>query len=94
MTFTFTKRKVELWKSYGTQTVLRETNMDNRMYTEYEVLANIPLSKLVHLLVVRAKDFLQIIPIGRHVEVKMNVMGEYHPFPFRYLKSLIHWSTN
>ncbi|XP_012247295.1 cytochrome b5 reductase 4 isoform X2 [Bombus impatiens] len=86
MTFTFTKRKVELWKSYGTQTVLRETNMDNRMYTEYEVLANILLSKLVHLLVVRAKDFLQIIPIGRHVEVKMNVMGTevsrlYTPVP-------------
>ncbi|XP_050472230.1 cytochrome b5 reductase 4 isoform X3 [Bombus huntii] len=75
MTFTFAKRRIGLWKSYGNQTILRETNMDDRMYTEYEVLTNKPLSKLVHLLVVRAKDFLQVIPIGRHVEVKMNVMG-------------------
>lgn len=64
--------------------------MDSRTYKEYQVLTNIPLSKLVHLLVVRAKDFLQTVPIGRHVEAKMNVMGEYHPFPFRYLQSLIH----
>ncbi|XP_068968967.1 cytochrome b5 reductase 4 isoform X2 [Bombus flavifrons] len=75
ITFTFTKQREELWKSYGNQTVFKETNMDSRTYKEYQVLTNIPLSKLVHLLVVRAKDFLQIVPIGRHVEAKMNVMG-------------------
>lgn len=35
-----------------------------------------PLSKLVHLLVVRAKDYLELVPIGRHVEAKMSVMGK------------------
>jgi hypothetical protein len=48
---------------------------DKRTYKEYEVLSNTPLCKLVNLLVLRAKDFLEIIPIGRHIEVKMNVMG-------------------
>lgn len=84
------KQKQELWKSYGEQMVCREMNRDNRTYREYQVLTNKQLSKLVHLLVVRAKDFLQIVPIGRHVEAMLNVMGEYHPFSFRYLKSLIH----
>ncbi|XP_043579160.1 cytochrome b5 reductase 4 isoform X3 [Bombus pyrosoma] len=73
--FTFTKQRKELWKSQGTQTIYRETNTNSRTYREYEVLTNKPLSKLVHLLVVRAKDSLQIVPIGRHVEAKMNVMG-------------------
>ncbi|XP_006616300.1 cytochrome b5 reductase 4 [Apis dorsata] len=73
--FTFTKQKKEIWKSQGSQTISRETNTNNRIYKEYEVVTNKPLSKLVHLLVVRAKNFLQMVPIGRHVEAKMNVMG-------------------
>ncbi|XP_071856184.1 cytochrome b5 reductase 4 isoform X2 [Bombus fervidus] len=73
--FTFMKHKKELWKSHGTQSVHMETNINVRMYREYEVLTNQPLSKLVHLLVVRAKDFLQIVPIGRHLQAKMNIMG-------------------
>jgi len=48
---------------------------DKRTYKEYEVLSNTPLCKLVNLLVLRTKDFLEVIPIGRHIEVKMNVMG-------------------
>ncbi|XP_003394638.2 cytochrome b5 reductase 4 isoform X3 [Bombus terrestris] len=86
ITFTFMKQKQELWKSYGEQMVCREMNRDNRTYREYQVLTNKQLSKLVHLLVVRAKDFLQIVPIGRHVEAMLNVMGTevsrlYTPVP-------------
>lgn len=76
--FTLAKKKKEIWKSQGSQTISRETNTNSRTYKEYEVLTNKPLSKLVHLLVVRAKDFLEVIPIGRHLEAKMIVMGEYH----------------
>ncbi|KAG6800227.1 cytochrome b5 reductase 4 isoform X1 [Apis mellifera caucasica] len=84
--FTFTKQKKEIWKSQGSQTISRETNTNSRIYKEYEVVTNKPLSKLVHLLVVRAKNFLQVVPIGRHVEAKMNVMGmevsrSYTPVP-------------
>lgn len=84
--FTFTKQKKEIWKSQGSQTISRETNTNSRIYKEYEVVTNKPLSKLVHLLVVRAKNFLQVMPIGRHVEAKMNVMGmevsrSYTPVP-------------
>ncbi|CAK9812009.1 Cytochrome b5 reductase 4 [Anthophora quadrimaculata] len=84
--FTFTKQKKGIWKSQGNQTISRETNTNSRTYKEYEVLTNKSLSKLVHLLVVRAKDFLELVPIGRHVEAKMNVMGmevsrSYTPVP-------------
>uniref|UniRef100_V9IKC0 Cytochrome b5 reductase 4 n=1 Tax=Apis cerana TaxID=7461 RepID=V9IKC0_APICE len=84
--FTFTKQKKEIWKSQGSQTISRETNTNSRIYKEYEVVTNKSLSKLVHLLVVRAKNFLQVVPIGRHVEAKMNVMGmevsrSYTPVP-------------
>ncbi|XP_029033088.1 cytochrome b5 reductase 4 isoform X1 [Osmia bicornis bicornis] len=84
--FTFTKKKKEIWKTLGSHTISRETNTSSRIYKEYEVLANIPLSKLVHLLVVRAKDYLELVPIGRHVEAKMSVMGmevsrSYTPVP-------------
>nr|XP_012151041.1 PREDICTED: cytochrome b5 reductase 4 isoform X1 [Megachile rotundata]XP_012151042.1 PREDICTED: cytochrome b5 reductase 4 isoform X1 [Megachile rotundata] len=84
--FTFTKKKKEIWKSLGSHTISRETNTSSRTYREYEVVVNMPLSKLVHLLVVRAKDYLELVPIGRHVEAKMNVMGmevsrSYTPVP-------------
>ncbi|KAH0954678.1 hypothetical protein HN011_005271 [Eciton burchellii] len=73
--FTFTKQIKDIWKIQGTHTSSRESMTDKRTYKEYEVLSNTPLCKLVNLLVLRAKDFLEIIPIGRHIEVKMNVMG-------------------
>ncbi|XP_020285795.1 cytochrome b5 reductase 4 isoform X2 [Pseudomyrmex gracilis] len=84
--FTFTKRITNIWKSQGDHTLLRESITNKRTYKEYEVLSNTSLCKLVHLLVLRAKDSLELIPIGRHVEVKMNVMGmevsrSYTPVP-------------
>lgn len=86
MDFAFTKQVHDVWKSQGNQTITKETNTNNRTYTEYELVTNKPLSKLVHMLVFRAKDFLQVVPIGKHVEIKMNVMGmevsrSYTPVP-------------
>ncbi|XP_043254510.1 cytochrome b5 reductase 4 isoform X1 [Colletes gigas] len=84
--FTFAKKTKGIWKSQGSHTIWREPNTNARMYKEYEVLANTPFSELVHLLVLRAKDSLELVPVGRHVEAKMNVMGmeisrSYTPVP-------------
>ncbi|XP_015434776.1 PREDICTED: cytochrome b5 reductase 4 [Dufourea novaeangliae] len=84
--FTFTKKIKEIWKTQGSHTISREPNTSSRSYKEYEVLTNTPLSKLVHFLVLRAKNSLELVPIGRHVEIKMNVMGmdvsrSYTPVP-------------
>lgn len=77
--FTFTKKIKDIWKSEGNHIALsRESCTNKRTYREYKVLSNTPLSKLVNLLVLRATDFLELIPIGRYVEVKMNVMGKYN----------------
>lgn len=75
--FTFTKKIKDIWKSQGNHTLLRESITNKRTYKEYKVLSNTPLCKIVNLLVLRATDFLELIPIGRHIEVKMNVMGKY-----------------
>lgn len=75
--FTFTKKIKDIWKSQGNHTLSRESITNKRTYKEYKVLSNIPLCNLVNLLVLRATDFLELIPIGRYIEVKMNVMGKY-----------------
>ncbi|XP_072744852.1 cytochrome b5 reductase 4 isoform X2 [Anoplolepis gracilipes] len=84
--FTFIKKIKDIWKSQGDHTLSRESITNKRTYREYEVLSNTPLCKLVNLLVLRATHFLELIPIGRHIEVKMNVMGmeisrSYTPVP-------------
>ncbi|KYN30574.1 Cytochrome b5 reductase 4 [Trachymyrmex septentrionalis] len=84
--FTFTKKLKDIWKSQGNHTLSQESFTNKRTYKEYEVLSNTPLCKLIHLLVLRAKNFLEIIPVGRHIEVKMNIMGmeisrSYTPVP-------------
>ncbi|XP_076228280.1 cytochrome b5 reductase 4 isoform X2 [Nomia melanderi] len=83
---TFTKKTKEMWKTQGSHTIWREPNTNSRSYKEYEVVTNTPLSKLVHLLVLRAKDSLELVPIGRHLEARMKVMGveasrSYTPVP-------------
>lgn len=80
--FTFTKKLKDIWKSQGNHTLSQESITNKRTYREYEVLSNTPLCKLVHFLVLRAKDFLEVIPVGKHIEVKMNIMGKH-----RYLLS-------
>ncbi|KMQ94077.1 cytochrome b5 reductase 4 [Lasius niger] len=84
--FTFTKKIKDIWKSQGNHTLSRESITNKRTYREYKVLSNTLLCKLVNLLVLRATDFLELIPIGRHIEVKMNIMGmevsrSYTPVP-------------
>ncbi|KAK9308471.1 hypothetical protein QLX08_001624 [Tetragonisca angustula] len=84
MEFTFIKREKMPWMKYGLQMITRD-NSTVRAFRDYEVVANEPLSSQVHLLVVRAKDFLQIIHPGRHVVVKLNEFGDlsrsYTPVP-------------
>ncbi|XP_047368677.1 cytochrome b5 reductase 4 isoform X1 [Vespa velutina] len=73
--FTFRKKDKTLWKTQGNHTLSREPITNKRTYKEYEVLSNTSLCKLVHLLVLRAKDSLELIPIGRHLEAKIKVAG-------------------
>ncbi|CAL7947311.1 unnamed protein product [Xylocopa violacea] len=84
--FTFPKQEKEIWKSQGSQTISKEKNANTRTYKEYEVVANKPLNKFVHMLVVRAKNYMQVVPISRHIELKMTIKGTevsrmYTPVP-------------
>ena len=89
--FTFTKIEKRPWPNFGQQVVCREDDSD-RVFVEYEVVANEPLSNLVHLLVVRAKNYLQILPIGRHVIVKLTDVGKYRfSFLFSSIRSAHFW---
>lgn len=88
--FTFTKKAKGIWKTQGSHTIWREPNTNSRTYTEYEVLANTPLSDLVHLLVLRAKDSLELVPVGRHVEAKMNVLGMEISRPYTPVPPCLH----
>lgn len=74
--FSFTKSTGKLWNSYGSRSVVRETKSIERIYREYKIVSNTVLCEGVHLLVVRAEDYMEIVPVGRHVEVKMKVMGK------------------
>ncbi|XP_046629743.1 cytochrome b5 reductase 4 isoform X1 [Neodiprion virginianus] len=86
MEITYTKKEPGLWKTFGTYKTVRERNAKQRTYREYEVVSNTPLCKLVHLIVLRTKEYLEIVPIGRHVEAKLQIMGTdvsrmYTPVP-------------
>ena len=78
--FTLKKREKRPWMNFGQQVPCRDGTFNIRVYREFEVVANEPLSKLIHLFVVRATDYLQIIPIGRHVLVQLVDVGEYRFF--------------
>ncbi|XP_043509894.1 cytochrome b5 reductase 4 isoform X2 [Frieseomelitta varia] len=82
--FTFIKRQKMPWMKYGTQLVTKDITTD-LIYRDYEVVANEPLSSRIHMLIVRAKDFLQIVHPGRHVKLKLNNFGNlsrsYTPVP-------------
>ncbi|KAF7380723.1 hypothetical protein HZH66_014099 [Vespula vulgaris] len=73
--FTFRKKDKTVWKTQGSHTLSREPITNKRVYKEYEVLSNTPLCKSVNLLVLRAKDSLELIPSGRHLEAKMKIAG-------------------
>lgn len=71
--FTFRKRDKALWKTQGSHALSREPVTNKRIYKEYEVVVNTSLCKLVNLLVLRAKDTLELIPVGRHLEARMKI---------------------
>ncbi|CAD1480968.1 unnamed protein product, partial [Heterotrigona itama] len=85
--FMFTKQNKMPWMDYGHQLMKKlDTSSNQEEYEEYEIVANEPLSNLVHLLVVRARNFLQILPIGRHVmaqlkNMKKKPLRSYTPVP-------------
>lgn len=84
--FIFTKKTGALWKSFGTRTTEFKEKLKERLYREYEVVSNTLLCKVVHLMVLRAKDYLELVPIGRHLEAKKSVLGTevsrmYTPVP-------------
>ncbi|XP_033227137.1 cytochrome b5 reductase 4 isoform X2 [Belonocnema kinseyi] len=84
--FIFKKKIGSLWKSFGTRSTEYETKNKERSYKQYEVVSNTSLCKVVHLMVLRARDYLELVPIGRHLEVKLNVLGTevsrlYTPVP-------------
>lgn len=74
--FTFLKKNKEIWKSESGHATTKDSNTNERTYRKYEVVSNTPLCKVVRLLILRAKDFFEIPPIGRHVDLKFNVMGK------------------
>lgn len=76
--FTFAKHKEKLWKSYGTYTSSLETDSSRRIYREYKLISNRKLCQVVHLLILRSDNYLEAVPPGRHVEVKMNIQGEIY----------------
>ncbi|XP_015113819.1 cytochrome b5 reductase 4 isoform X1 [Diachasma alloeum] len=83
--FTFTKTTGKLWNSYGTRTVAIDTKND-RCYRDWEVVSNTSLCDSVNLLVLRCSDYMEVTPVGRHIEAKMSVLGmdisrSYTPVP-------------
>lgn len=74
--FVFCKVTPEIWKTYGTRTFSYEKTSTDRVYRDYEVVSNTPMCPIMNHLVLRAKDYLEIIPVGRHLEAKMTVMGK------------------
>ncbi|KAK1120121.1 hypothetical protein K0M31_012845 [Melipona bicolor] len=83
--FTFTKREKMPWPNYGTHVLVDAMVECGLEFREYQVISNEPLSNLTHLLVVRPKDFLQIVPIGRCVLAQLSLRSTtsrpYNPVP-------------
>ncbi|XP_011502582.1 PREDICTED: cytochrome b5 reductase 4 [Ceratosolen solmsi marchali] len=95
----FKKKDKGIWKMQDISIISNEKrNLSTRMYNKYEVLENTLLCKIIHLLILRAQNYIQVIPPGRHVEVKLNIMGTevsrlYTPVP-RYLHSDVRLASN
>ncbi|XP_058799091.1 cytochrome b5 reductase 4 isoform X2 [Phymastichus coffea] len=90
----FKKKERGIWKTYGTfeesSEKLGPTAAAERTYSEYEVLENTPLCKVVHLLVLRARNFIQLVPPGRYLDAKMNVNGTEVSRPYTPVPSCLH----
>lgn len=74
--FCFKKQDKKLWNSYGSRVVGTEKKEIGRIYRDWKVVSNKTLSESVNFLVLKADQYMEIVPVGRHVEVKMNVSGK------------------
>ncbi|KAK0179940.1 hypothetical protein PV327_005635 [Microctonus hyperodae] len=84
--FCFTKLIGKIWKFYGSRTIGSQIKSTERNYRQWQIVCNTMLCDNINLLVLKSKDYMEIMRIGRHVEVKMNVMGTevsryYTPVP-------------
>ncbi|XP_023245149.1 cytochrome b5 reductase 4 [Copidosoma floridanum] len=91
----FKKKNRGIWKSYGTHSASQEEPvagkaMAKRTYNEYEVLENTGLCEAVRLLVLRARNYVQLVPAGRHVQAKLHVMGTEVSRPYTPVPSCLH----
>lgn len=82
----FKKRNKKIWTNYGSYMLNLEKLSEKREYNEFQVIKNINLNKLVHSLILRAQNFIQMVPPGKHLEVKGNIEGTevsrmYTPVP-------------
>jgi hypothetical protein len=66
-----------IWKKHKISLVSNEKkDLTKRTFNKYEVLENTQLCKIIHFLVLRAQNYIQLVPPGKHVEVKLNLMGK------------------
>lgn len=75
ISFCFSKIIGGLWKSYGSRVTVSNTKRFEKDYRSWEVVSNTVLCEAVHLLVLKSNNYMEIMVTGRHVEAKMNVMG-------------------
>lgn len=75
--FLFTKIERKLWNSYGSRTIGIEMKNYERFYRDWQVISNTSLCENVHILVLKADNYMEIIPVGRHVSIKMTIEGNW-----------------
>ncbi|KAL7288406.1 hypothetical protein TKK_0017495 [Trichogramma kaykai] len=82
------KKKIpKIWKTYGTLLESQEKlDLQKHTYNNYSILVNSTLCEDVHLLILQAENLIQVFPPGRHLAIKMDVMGTevlrmYTPVP-------------
>ncbi|KAK0094409.1 hypothetical protein PV326_010945 [Microctonus aethiopoides] len=84
--FCFTKLTGKIWNFYGNRTIGSQIKSTERNYRQWQIVCNTILCDNINHLVLKSKDYMEIMRIGRHVEVKMDVMGTevsryYTPVP-------------
>ncbi|XP_011304575.1 cytochrome b5 reductase 4 isoform X2 [Fopius arisanus] len=87
--FTFTKATGKLWSHYGSRTVTIDSKND-RCFRDWEVVSNTSLCHSVNLLVLRCSDYMELTPVGRHIEAKMSVLGMEISRPYTPVPPSLH----
>ncbi|CAB0042975.1 unnamed protein product [Trichogramma brassicae] len=74
-------------ETYGTLSESQENlDLQKHTYNNYSILVNSTLCEDVHLLILQAENLIQVFPPGRHLAIKMDIMGTevlrmYTPVP-------------